>query len=110
MVHFSEYSGRVEDVFLPEDRLTEVGASISIVDAERAEQEARRANFQPGLVLWVDGGGVRGGVEEASELGQEEGPYGILQGGTRRRQNHCARPSGREGNRPSPPSVFRLLG
>ena len=34
MVHFSEYSGRVEEVYLPEDRPIELGASISVADAE----------------------------------------------------------------------------
>jgi len=55
MVHFSEYSGRVEEIFLPEDGPTELGAGISIADAEWAEQEARRAGSQPELVLWTDG-------------------------------------------------------
>ena len=53
MVHFSEYW--VEEIHLPEDGPTELGASISITDAEWAEQEARRADSQPGLVLWADG-------------------------------------------------------
>jgi len=47
MVHFSEYSGREEEIYGP----TELGASISIADAEWAEQEARRADSQPRLVL-----------------------------------------------------------
>ena len=34
MVHFSEYSGRVEEIYLLEDRPTELVASISIADAE----------------------------------------------------------------------------
>jgi len=55
MVHFSEYSGRVEEIYLPEDGPTELGASISIADAEWAKQEARWADSQPGLVLWADG-------------------------------------------------------
>jgi len=55
MVHFSEYSGRVEEVFLPKDGPTELGANISIADAEWAEQEAMRADSQPGLVLWTGG-------------------------------------------------------
>jgi len=55
VVHFSEYSGRVEEIYLPEDGPTELGASISIADTEWAEQEARRADSQPGLVLWADG-------------------------------------------------------
>ena len=33
----------------------ELGARTSIADAEWAEQEARRADSQPGLVLWMDG-------------------------------------------------------
>jgi len=44
MVHFSEYSGRVEEVYLPEEGPTELEASVSIADAEWAEQEARRAD------------------------------------------------------------------
>jgi len=55
MVHFSEYSGRVEEIFLPEDGPTELGSNIAIADAEWAEQEARRADTQAGLVLWTDG-------------------------------------------------------
>jgi len=55
MVHFSEYSGRVEEICLPEDGPTELEANVSIADAEWAEQEARRADSQPGLVLWTDG-------------------------------------------------------
>ena len=55
MVHFSEYSGRVEEIYLPEDGPAELGAHTSIADAEWAEQEARKADFQPGLVLWTDG-------------------------------------------------------
>jgi len=43
------------EIFLPEDGPTELGANVSIADAEWAEQEARRANSQPGLVLWTDG-------------------------------------------------------
>jgi len=52
MVHFSEYSGRVEEIFLPKDGLTELGTNTSIADAEWAEQDARRANSQPG---WCSG-------------------------------------------------------
>jgi len=55
MVHFSEYSGRVEEIHLPEDGPTELDAAVSIADAERAEQEARKADGQPGLTLWTDG-------------------------------------------------------
>jgi len=55
MVHFSEYSGRVEEIYLPEDGPTELEAKVSIADAEWAEQEARRADGQPGLTLWTDG-------------------------------------------------------
>jgi len=47
--------GRVEEIYLPEDGPTELGASISIADAEWAGQEARRADSQAGLVLWTDG-------------------------------------------------------
>ena len=55
MVHFSEYSGRVEEIYLPEDGPSELGANTAVADAEWAEQEARKADFQPGLVLWADG-------------------------------------------------------
>jgi len=55
MVHFSEYSGRVEETYLPEDGPTELEASISIADAEWAKQEAMKADSQPGLTLWTDG-------------------------------------------------------
>jgi len=55
MIHFSEYFGWVEEILLPEDGPTELGANISIADAEWAEQEARRADSQSGLVLWTDG-------------------------------------------------------
>ena len=34
MVHFSEYSGRVEEMHLPEDGPTELDANISLADAE----------------------------------------------------------------------------
>ena len=55
MVHFSEYSGRVEEIYLPEDGPTELGANVSVADAEWAEQEARRGDSQPGLAHWTDG-------------------------------------------------------
>jgi len=45
MVHFSEYSGRVEEIYLPEDGPTELDADVSIADAEWAEQEVRRADI-----------------------------------------------------------------
>ena len=41
----------MEEIFLPEDGPTELGASISAADAEWAEQGARRADSLPGLVL-----------------------------------------------------------
>jgi len=44
MVHFSEYSGRVKEIYLPEDGPTELEASITIADAQWAEQEARKAD------------------------------------------------------------------
>ena len=44
MVHFSEYS----EIFLPEDGPKELGANISIADAEWVEQEARRTDSQSG--------------------------------------------------------------
>jgi len=62
MVHFSEYSGQVEETYLPEDGPTELGANVSIADAEWAEQGARRADSQPGLVLWTDGSRDENGV------------------------------------------------
>jgi len=67
--------------------------SISIVDAEWAEQEARRADSQPGhFGRWVAGRerGCRvcGGVEEGTELGRKEGPHG----GFRRRTTRSAPP------------------
>src|SRR5258705_4226914 len=34
MVHFSEYSGRVEEIYLPEDGPTELGANVSVADPE----------------------------------------------------------------------------
>jgi len=34
MVHFSEYSGRVEEICLPEDGPTDLEANVSIADAE----------------------------------------------------------------------------
>ena len=57
MVHFNEYSGRVEEIYLPGDGPTELGASISIADAEWAEQEARRADS---LVSGRDENGAAG--------------------------------------------------
>jgi len=79
MVHPSEYSGRVDEIYLPEDGPTELGARTSIADAEWAEQEARKADSQPGVVSALDGwiagrewgGGICGGVEERTELGRE---------------------------------------
>ena len=61
---FASYSGRVKEVYLPEDGPTELGANVSIADAEWAEQEAQRADSQLGLVLWTDGSqDENGGVE-----------------------------------------------
>jgi len=48
MVHFSEYSGRMEEIYLLEDGPTELEASVSVADAEWVEQETRRADSQPG--------------------------------------------------------------
>jgi len=45
MVHFSECSGRVEEIYLPEDGPSELGANTAIADEEWAEQEARKADF-----------------------------------------------------------------
>jgi len=64
MVHFSEHFGRMEEIFLQEDGPTELGANISIADAEWAEQYARRADSQPGLVLWTDGSRDENGAVE----------------------------------------------
>jgi len=61
MVHFSEHSGRAEVIFLPKDGPTELDANISIADVEWVEQEARRADSQPGQVLWTDGLGTKMG-------------------------------------------------
>jgi len=57
LVHLSasRYSGRVEEIYLPEGGPAELGAHASIADAEWAEQEAGKADFQPRLVLWTDG-------------------------------------------------------
>jgi len=55
LVYFSEYSGRVEEIYPPENGPTELGANVSTADIEWAEQEARGADSQPGLVLWTDG-------------------------------------------------------
>jgi len=41
--------------YLAEDGPTELEASITIADAQWAEQEARKADAQPGVVLWTDG-------------------------------------------------------
>jgi len=76
MVHLSEYSGRVEEIYLPEDGPTELGARTSIADAE---QEARKADSQP-LNGWIAGrergGGVCGGMERRTELGREKAHMG----------------------------------
>jgi len=58
MVHFSEYSGRVEEVYLPEDGpATELGANVSIAGAEWTEQEAQRADSARvgALDRWIAG-------------------------------------------------------
>jgi len=55
MVHFSDYSGRIEEIVLPEKGPTELDAVITVADAAWAEQEARKADGQPGLTLWTDG-------------------------------------------------------
>jgi len=80
----------VEEIFLPEDGPTEIDTNNSIADAEWVEQEARRADPQPGLVLWMDGSQWGGGIEAGMQLGWEEGPCGILSGGIcRRGRHHC---------------------
>ena len=48
MVHFSEYSGRVEVIFLPEDGPTELGANMSIADVEWVEQEQGEQTLNQG--------------------------------------------------------------
>jgi len=55
MVHFSDYSGRVEAIVLPEEGPTELDAAITVADAQWAEQEARKADDEPGLTFWTDG-------------------------------------------------------
>jgi len=55
MTHFSEYPGRLEEIILPEEGPTELGAEITVAEAAWAEQEARKADGQPGLTLWTDG-------------------------------------------------------
>ena len=55
MVHFSDYSGRVEEIVLPEEGPTELDVAITAADAAWAEREARKADGQPGLTLWTDG-------------------------------------------------------
>ena len=78
----------MEEIFLPEDGPTEVGANISTADAEWDEKEARRADSQPGLVLWTDGSRDENGAvgcamvwKKGTQLGREEGPHTILSGG-----------------------------
>ena len=55
MVHFSDYSGRAEEIVLPEEGPTELYAAITVAEAAWAEQEARKADGQPELTLWTDG-------------------------------------------------------
>jgi len=63
----------VEEIYLPEDGRTELDANVSIADAEWAEQEARRADTQPGLVLWTDGSRDENGGWGALWCGGREG-------------------------------------
>jgi len=87
MVHFSEYSGRVEEVYL----------SGGLANGARGERLRRRhrvggAGGEGGglptgasaLVGWVSGRdrgrGLHGGVEEGEEVGREEGLHGVLPG------------------------------
>ena len=78
---------------------------ISIADAEWAEQEARRTDSQPGLLLWTDGSrdenralGYAVVWKKGRSWGREEGPHGILSGGIRRGvRRHCACLSGGSG-------------
>jgi len=89
LVHCSEHSGRVEEIFLPDDGPTELDANISIADAEWAEEGARRAGSQPGLVLWTDGSRDDNGAVGTRWRGRRDGagpggrPHGILSGGIR---------------------------
>jgi len=61
MVHFSEYSGRVEEIYLSEDGPTELGANISAADVEWAEQEVRRRTPNRGWCSGRMGHGTRAG-------------------------------------------------
>jgi len=92
MVHFSEYSGRVEEIYLPEDGPTELGARTSIADAEWAEQEGGLPAGASALDGWIAGrergGGICGGVEE-----DRAGPGGRpIWDTTRRRTTRSVRP------------------
>ena len=84
MVHFSEYCGRVEEIFLPEDGPTELGASPPSPTRNGGAggdggSLPTGAGALGGLVMGREwGGGVRGGVEVGTELSREEGPHGIL--------------------------------
>jgi len=88
MVHFSEYSGRVEEVYLPEDGPTELEASVSVADTGWADS-------QPGLVPWTDGSRDENGTVGYAVVWRkgrrwagrkvhmgyyQEGPHGVLPG------------------------------
>ena len=93
MVHFSEYSGQVE-IYLPEDGPAELGAHTSIADAEWAEQEVKKADFQLGLVLWTDGSrDENGAVGYAVAWGGAGRGGRPIWGSTRRLTTRSAPPS-----------------
>ena len=73
----------MEEICLPEDGPIELGADISVVDAERAEQEARRAEFQPWLACWADGSRDENGAVNGRS-GRKEVSHGLLSGDLRR--------------------------
>jgi len=64
-----------------------LGANISVADGEWAEQEARRADSQPGQVLWADGSRDGTGRWDMRWSGRRDGagPAGRPTWGTTRR-------------------------
>ena len=107
MVHFSEYSGRVEEIDLPGGR--SIGAWSERRHRRRrvggaGSKEGGLPTSACALSRWVTGrkrgGGIRGGMEEGVELGGEEHPYGVLPRGLRRgvrRHPACSRNCGGAG-------------
>jgi len=77
IVHFSEYSGRVEEIFLPEDGSTELGANMHLHRRRGMGGAGGEEDGLPTGAAALDGrvsgreqgAGVRGGVEEGTELG-----------------------------------------